>query len=75
MRWKEQQAAEVDTLLTPLFRRNTAGRVDKLHQGEETEILISDKFNQTAMENPSELTLWKFPILLVTVSYNQTLPT
>lgn len=51
MKQEEQQAAEVDTLLTPLFRRNTAGLVDKLYQGEETEILISYKFIQIATEN------------------------
>jgi hypothetical protein len=60
LKQEEQQAAEVDTLLTPLFRRNTAGLVGKLYQGEETEILISYKFTPTARKKPQNyLILWK----------------
>lgn len=72
MKQKEQQAAEVDMLLTPLFRRNTAGLVDKLHQGEETEIFINYKFIQKATENHLSHSMEIVFIILLTISYKQT---
>ena len=76
MKLKEQQAAEVDTLLTPLFRGNTAGLADKLHQGEETEILISYTFILTEkQEKKKKRFSYSMEItFILLISYNQTSP-